>query len=119
MLKYIKPQSIRSQIFLISLVSFTSTIIAIILFYSIFTFLRSSLEFILFSNSISTLVDNILEMRRYEKNYLLYNNNKELENIINLISISQDELTKNEREYKTFLGNNMYILIQNDLLKYN
>jgi HAMP domain. len=64
-------------------------------------------------------VDNILEMRRHEKNYLLYNNNKELENIIKLISISQDELIKNEREYKTFLGNNMYNLIQNDLLKYN
>ncbi|NAZ29623.1 MAG: GHKL domain-containing protein [Caldimicrobium sp.] len=119
MLKYIKPQSIRGQFFLISLVSFSSTIIAIILFYSIFTFLRSSIEFILFSNSISTLVDNILEMRRHEKNYLLYNNNKELENIVNLISISQDELTKNEKEYKTFLGNNMYNLIQNDLLEYN
>jgi signal transduction histidine kinase len=114
-MKALLPKSLKRKVFL--------TIIAGIFFIGFLvlgiyeTF--KSINFLLVNNErISEFVDNILEARRFEKNFLLYKNNEDLEMLLHHVLNCEQELKIYEYEIGKFLGESSCQELKTDLEKY-
>ena len=67
---------------------------------------------------ISNFKDDILEMRRHEKNLFLYHNNSELENVLLFTHKAIDNLNKNKKSYQTFQAEINLEKLQQSLIAY-
>lgn len=67
---------------------------------------------------ISNFKDDILEMRRHEKNLFLYHNKKELENILLFTDKAIDNLNKNQKAYQNLQPEINLATLQQNLTNY-
>lgn len=95
-------------------------ILAIIIGLSIFTFveLRFMEKKIMFGEAISEFFDTTLEIRRFEKNYFLYNQNQDYYETIEFTRKAQDLLEKNIEGFETIASPKQIATLKNDLELY-
>jgi signal transduction histidine kinase len=95
-------------------------ILALIIGLSIFAFieLRSMEKKIMFGEAISEFFDTTLEIRRFEKNYFLYNQGADYYENTNYVKKAQDLLEKNIEGFKTIASPQQIAALKGDLKKY-
>jgi signal transduction histidine kinase len=95
-------------------------ILVIIVGLSIFTFieLRFMEKKIMFGEAISEFFDTTLEIRRFEKNYFLYNQESDYYENIEYVKKARELLEKNIKGFKTIASPLQISFLENDLNLY-
>jgi len=100
-MKALLPKSLKQKVFLAIIVGIFLIGFLMLGIYETF----KSINFLLVNNErISEFVDNILEARRFEKNFLFYKNNEDLEMLLHHVLNCEQELKTYEYEIGKFLG---------------
>jgi len=96
------------------------TILVIIIGLSVFTFieLRFMEKKIMFGEAISEFFDTTLEIRRFEKNYFLYNQEADYYENTEYVKKAQDLLEKNIKGFETIASPQQISSLKNDLKLY-
>ena len=94
--------------------------VAVIVGLSIFTFitLRFIEKKVVFGEVISELFDTTLEIRRFEKNFFLYEQESDYHENIEYVTKAQQILRGNMEEYKTLTVSRQLDTLSTDLTKY-
>ncbi|MFN3481036.1 MAG: ATP-binding protein, partial [Thermodesulfovibrionales bacterium] len=67
---------------------------------------------------VSELIDTILEVRRYEKNYFLYNKEKDIEELGQYLARLDRIIKKNQNDIESFINHNFTNTLQKDIVEY-
>jgi two-component system, NtrC family, sensor kinase len=95
-------------------------IVAMIIGLSVFTFLESRYieKKIVFGEAISELFDTTLEIRRFEKNYFLYEQHSDYEENIQYVSRAQDIIESNITGFTAIASSEQITDVRESLKKY-
>ncbi len=95
-------------------------IVAMIIGLTMFTFLelRFIEQKIIFGETISEFFDTTLELRRFEKNFFLYEERSDYDENINYINKAQDIIDRNVRGFSTLASSGQISLLQVSLKNY-
>ncbi len=95
-------------------------IVVLIIGLTMFTFLE--LRFIerkiIFGESISEFFDTTLEIRRFEKNYFLYDQHSDFEENMRYVARAQDDIDRNIRGFSTLATSEQIAALQTGLKSY-
>jgi signal transduction histidine kinase len=95
-------------------------IVAMIIGLSVFTFLESRYieKKIVFGEAISELFDTTLEIRRFEKNFFLYEQHSDLDENIQYVSRAQDIIESNITGFTAIASSEQIAEVRESLRKY-
>jgi two-component system NtrC family sensor kinase len=108
-------KTIRSRLIIIFMVCFSFTGGLTILYYYNILFLEQKMMLI---EEFDNFKEQILELRRYEKNYFLTNNSSHLEQMADYLSKTEDSFVKLEDEMKGILNSAEYDIVAAALKDY-
>lgn len=108
-------RSLKAKIFFLYILGILFGLIFIIVSYET---LRSSNQLLMRNEVIAELIETILEMRRFEKNYLLYHHLEDLEAQERYLYKSKEILEQFSSDFKALIGSYNYEAFHQALMAY-
>ncbi len=95
--------------------------VAVIIGLSVFAFLEMQYieKKIVFGEAISVFFDTTLEIRRFEKNFFLYEQQSDYDENVQYVSRAQDIIENNIKGFTTIASSEQISSLQTDLIKYS